>query len=141
MKALTMFLAGTTMAMAATALAGNGLYEIEVASQADQGMYDGRTIWQPEPLYPKLAMRRGLGGEVLVAYDVNENGKAENIRVLDASPKGFFNGATVRALENATFGVAYSDGAPATSHGVQKRFIYAIEYADGDKANYQVSVK
>jgi len=73
-----------------------------------------------------MALRRGLTGEVLVEYDINEQGKAENIVILDASPRGFFNNATVRTLENTTFARNYEQGETAVLSGVKKRFVYQI---------------
>lgn len=42
------------------------------------------------PVYPLLAKRRGIEGEVQVAFVVDQNGTVKNIEILSAIPQGFF---------------------------------------------------
>lgn len=116
--------------MAGGVQAGDAFYDIEVTGLSGLTMAPGKTVWQPEPVYPKMALRRGLAGEVLVSYDVNAQGKAENIRILESSPRGFFDNATVRLLENTTFSRGYDNGEAATVTGFTRRFIYDIVRED-----------
>jgi TonB family protein len=124
-------LASVLLFISGSALASSALYEVEVTGLQGLSLYEGATVWQPTPFYPRLALRRGLEGQVLVEYSINDQGKAENIRILAASPRGFFNNATIRALENARFGVAYSEGEPVRVDGVKKRFVYEIDRQAG----------
>jgi len=127
--------------VASTTLANNGMYEVDVTGLQGLSILEGTTVWQPVPLYPKLALRRAVEGKVLVQYDINTEGQAENIHVIEASPEGFFNNATVRALENATFGIAYQDGKAVAINGVKKRFVYRIEKdVNGSGARPVVSI-
>lgn len=134
MKMTRKLLLSTGLLMAAAAShAGSGMYEVEVSGLQGLNILEGSTVWQPEPLYPSLALRRGLEGEVLVEYSINASGKAENIRILDAAPRGFFNNATIGALESATFAPTYEEGQAVAVAGIKKRFIYRIEReADGE---------
>ena len=115
------------LVFAAAGAQASGLYEVEVTGLQGLKILEGSTVWQPQPYYPSMALRRGLEGEVLVQYNINAQGKAEAIRILDARPLGFFNNATVDALESAYFGVSYDQGQAVTVEGVKKRFIYKIE--------------
>lgn len=127
MKNITAMIVSASLLMGMSAVqAGDALYDIEVTGLQGMSINKGATVWQPEPVYPKMALRRGLTGEVLVEYDINEQGKAENIVILDASPRGFFNNATVRTLENTTFARNYEQGETAVLSGVKKRFVYQI---------------
>lgn len=131
---------GTTLGSTA-ALAHNGLYEVEVTGLQGLSILEGSTVWQPTPVYPSMALRRGLEGEVLVEYTINANGKAENIKILEASPRGFFNNATINALETASFGVAYQEGTAVNVQGVKKRFVYKIETDESGKSRAIASVE
>lgn len=134
-------LVSAVMMMAVSAGASSAFYEVDVRGLPGLDIHGGSTVWQPQPLYPRMALRRGLGGKVLVEYTINEQGKAENIVIVESSPRGFFDNATIRALENATFGVAYNEGKPEQVAGVKKRFIYTIERDSQDKPQLQVSVE
>ena len=123
-------------AAAATAQAYNGLYEVEVTGLQGLNILEGSTVWQPSPVYPSMALRRGLEGQVLVEYTISADGKAENIRILEASPRGFFNNVTINSLKHATFGVSYQDGVAVPVTGVKKRFIFRIE-EDSNRDNSQ----
>lgn len=127
MKTITaMIVSGSLLLGVSAAQAGDALYDIEVTGLQGMSINKGATVWQPEPVYPKMALRRGLTGKVLVEYDINDQGKAENIVILESSPRGFFNNATVRILEGTTFARSYDQGEAATLNGVKKRFVYEI---------------
>lgn len=127
MKLIKKLLASSLLLASTAALANSALYEVEVTGLQGLSIMKGSTVWQPKPLYPSLALRRGLEGEVLVEYSIDSTGKAVDIKILEASPRGFFDNSTVRALQNATFGVAYNGGEAIPVQGVKKRFIYQIE--------------
>lgn len=76
--------------------------------------------------YPQMALRHGVSGEVLVAYNINANGQAEDIDVIESHPKAYFVGSTVRALENSAFTASLHEDASAEQR-VQKRFIYVMD--------------
>ena len=60
-------------------------------------------VEQVAPEYPRGAERRDLEGDVTMAFEVNDAGKVENIRVVGESMPGVFNKAAVKALEKWTF--------------------------------------
>ena len=55
------------------------------------------------PEYPQAALRRDITGHVVVQFDVDANGKARNITIVDARPARIFNGAVRTALMRSTF--------------------------------------
>lgn len=61
------------------------------------------------PNYPEAALRRDITGHVVVQFDVDSNGKARNITIVDASPKRIFNGAVRTALMRSTFELSDND--------------------------------
>jgi TonB family protein len=142
MKLNQMLIAASLLFSSSLALASSGPYQVEVIGLQGLAINSGTTVWQPLPLYPRMALRHNMTGKVLVEYSVNEQGKAENIVILQSSGKGFFDRTTVRALENASFGIAYEEGQAVPVHGVKKRFVYAIERnGAGKQAGLQASVQ
>jgi len=82
------------------------------------------------PEYPQAALRRDISGHVVVRFDVNENGKAHNITIVNASPERIFNDAVRTALRRSTFTV--TDSNPSTSF---ERAYYFDQAAESDLAN------
>jgi protein TonB len=65
------------------------------------------------PDYPPRAAAAGVQGWVEVRFDVNATGVAENVRVLDAQPRGTFDAAALSAIRRARFTPARTaDGTP-----------------------------
>ena len=52
------------------------------------------------PQITDYAYRRGIEGWVVVVFTVGTNGRVTNIRIVDAEPKGLFEGATVESISN-----------------------------------------
>lgn len=79
-----------------------------------------------EAEYPRTALRRGLTGEVLVEYSVNEQGRAEDIRILDSGSR-VFESAAIRAVRESIYmPVVEQDGNPVKVSGVQRRFVFDL---------------
>ena len=65
---------------------------------------DLEIISHPQPEYPKAAVDRGVEGCVVVTFEVNANGLADQYQVLDSQPAGIFDQVTLVALNKAKFG-------------------------------------
>lgn len=52
------------------------------------------------PQITDYAYRRGIEGWVVVVFSVGTTGRVGNIRIVDADPKGLFEGATVESISN-----------------------------------------
>ncbi|MAT49891.1 MAG: hypothetical protein CMK32_01735 [Porticoccaceae bacterium] len=142
MKLANMFVLSYALLAASTAaLAGNAFYDVEVTGLKGLDIKSGETIFQPEPVYPKLALRRALTGEVLVQYSIDAQGKADNIVIVESSPRGFFDSATIRNLQAVTFGRSYEEGTAVPVHGLKKRFIYDIVRENEDSPDMRVSIR
>jgi protein TonB len=57
-----------------------------------------RPISRENPVYPQGALVQGVEGSVLVEFTVDEHGRVVAPRVLEATPPGVFDRATLRAL-------------------------------------------
>jgi protein TonB len=71
------------------------------------------------PVYPPGARRAGIEGTVTVELAVRPDGSVGEVRVIDASPAGVFEGAVLRALRQWRFGAAGGEGDPALRHARQ----------------------
>ena len=56
-----------------------------------------------EPEYPRGAFRKGQQGWVVVRLDVDVDGKTRNVKVIDAQPRGPFDGAARRTVRSWRF--------------------------------------
>ncbi|NBB78543.1 MAG: TonB family protein [Verrucomicrobia bacterium] len=72
--------------------------------------------------YPSKAKRRGITGVVKVEYVVDENGRVEQINIVD-SPDRSLSNATIEVLERARFQPAEKSGRP-----VKVRMRAAVPY-------------
>jgi len=58
------------------------------------------------PRYPKRALKKGIDGEVTLAFDISKYGRAENIKVVDSEPAGVFDDEAVDAMQYWAFSPA-----------------------------------
>jgi protein TonB len=54
-------------------------------------------------VYPARLKSEGVGGLVTVAYDVSDEGKVENLRVIRSEPPGLFDAAASQAVASWQF--------------------------------------
>lgn len=142
MKTITaIIVSGSLLLGISTAQAGGALDEIEVTGQQGASARKVATVWQPKPVYPKMALRRGLTGNVVVEYDINTEGRAENIVILESSPRGFFNNATVRIVKNSIFARSFDNGQATVASGIQRRYVYEIVRDEQNGEQLALSVR
>lgn len=98
--------AGQDGAVAAVSGAGNS------AVAADRNAIAHK---MPPPSYPKTAAEQRIVGKVVVRVDVDTEGRATDVRVLEASPSGVFDDATVAAAKQWTFEPAIRNGKAVAS--------------------------
>ena len=67
---------------------------------AEWGFLEEVVLEYPDIRYPDLALGLGVGGTVVVAFQVNEDGKPTQIRVLSA-PHPLLGGAAIDAISRA----------------------------------------
>jgi protein TonB len=82
-------------------------------------------IAQPSPDFPSKAKRRNVTeGAVTVEYTVDESGAVRDPRVLESSPKGLFDEATLDALRRWRYRPKLVDGEPVAS---RRRFTFRFQ--------------
>lgn len=84
------------------------------------------------PEYPQAALRRDISGYVVVRFNVDGSGKAQNISIVEANPARIFNGTVKIALKRSTFASSTDIDNPSTSF---ERTYHFIQSADNDLAN------
>lgn len=62
-----------------------------------------RILHKVEPPYPLRARRLQIEGQVVVQFVVNKQGSVQNLKVLSANPKGFFEKSVLNSLKKWTF--------------------------------------
>ncbi|WP_261866851.1 TonB family protein [Budvicia aquatica] len=58
-----------------------------------------KILKQVEPAYPKQAFDRRIEGEIKVMFDINEDGRIENVRIISATPPRMFERDVKLALK------------------------------------------
>ncbi|WP_434341338.1 TonB family protein [Motilimonas cestriensis] len=80
-----------------------------------------------EPMYPAKAKRRGKEGYVVVAYDISAEGKAINVRIIEAVPKRTFEKAVKKVMRRWRFKPLIVDGKAQIQTQQQQRFEFKLE--------------
>ena len=62
------------------------------------------------PMYPAKLKSEGVGGLVIVAYDVSAEGTVGNLRIVSSEPPGQFDAAALRAVASWQFKPQIRDG-------------------------------
>ena len=79
-----------------------------------------------EPTFPKEAAVKGLEGYVLLRFDINEEGKAENIEVLKAEPRNMFEKEAKNAVRKWRYAPRMVNGVAAKMVGKEVRFDFKL---------------
>lgn len=79
------------------------------------------------PQYPKSALRRGVEGHVLAEYAVTEEGRVEDVTIVESNPPGVFDRAATNALSQYQYLPAVKDGQLARAHGVRNRIQFELD--------------
>ena len=79
---------------------------------------DVQPVAMPSPQYPRDALRRRIEGEVVVAFAVTPEGHPEDIRILDAAPRGAFEREALEAVREWRF-EPVPGGVPRVRHIIE----------------------
>lgn len=80
------------------------------------------------PAYPGRALRKGIEGYVDLMFDVTASGKTENIRVLYADPKGYFESASIKTLKKWKYKPAMDDGVAIAQKNRTTRIKFELDH-------------
>lgn len=79
------------------------------------------------PQYPRSALSRGIEGYCTVEYTVTKNGSVRDPVVVDASPEGIFDRASIQAALKFKYKPRVIDGEPVDVPGVRNKFTYTLQ--------------
>lgn len=87
------------------AMMGSTVSSAALAGDTRDAQQDVALIRDVQPAFPESALRRMTDGYVVVQFDVSDNGKAHNIRIVDSQPEHTFDGAVATAIRRSHFNV------------------------------------
>jgi protein TonB len=85
-----------------------------------------KTVKMVEPAYPKLAIRSGTEGYVVLSYNLDANGQPVDIKVLEEHPKRVFTHSAKRALKASRFVMTDAQGTNYAVEGLLQRYDFAF---------------
>lgn len=80
-----------------------------------------------QPDYPRRALLNGVSGHVLVSLSVSAQGLVTDVRVLDATPSGWFESAARAAALKFRYKPRIIDGQAVAVEDVLYRFAFELE--------------
>ncbi|MCE0492513.1 energy transducer TonB [Vibrio salinus] len=83
-------------------------------------------VYRVEPNYPTRALRRNIEGYVIVQFDINEEGRPFNVRVIESKPKNIFNREALRAVKRWKYQPSIDNGQPSVVKGQQTKVEFRI---------------
>lgn len=85
-----------------------------------------RAVFKAIPKYPREAVFQRIEGEVIVNFDIDENGTVNNLSVLDAKPPEIFNESALEAAAQFKYLPKYVDGKPVRVENVRNRLRFTL---------------
>jgi periplasmic protein TonB len=86
-----------------------------------------------QPNVPEIAWKNKINGWVLVAFTVNTKGFVENVRVLDAQPRGVFEENVIASVKNWVYSPADFGGKKVKAQLTQKIELFYKDYPNNNK--------
>lgn len=86
-----------------------------------------------QPNIPEIAWKNKINGWVLVAFTVNAKGFVENVRVLDAQPRGVFEENVIASVKHWVYSPADFGGRKVKAQLTQKIELYYKDYPNNNK--------
>lgn len=80
-------------------------------------------------VYPEAQKNAEIQGWVLVAYDVDQTGEVNNVRVADSYPKGVFDQAAIEFVRTWRFQPQKRAGTPEAVPNMQSRISFTLDHA------------
>jgi periplasmic protein TonB len=87
---------------------GKGAVNLGGSGQDARGFVEVVPFNTRDPNVPEVAWQNKINGWVLVAFTVTPRGNTQDIRVLDANPRGVFEESVIAAVEDWQYNVDFS---------------------------------
>ena len=87
----------------------------------------GTPIARIEPIYPEEARRKCIEGYVDLEFDVGEDGRPKNIKVLYAYPPEIFDQAAISNVKQWCYRPSKLGGAGLPQFNRQSRYVFELE--------------
>ncbi len=87
---------------------------------------DALAIVRVLPRYPSRALSRGIEGWVLLEFAIDPLGRATQMAVIDAEPKGVFDRAALTAVAKWKYRPMVENGKAVTRNGVRQLISFRI---------------
>lgn len=84
-------------------------------------------IYRVPPQYPRHALLNRVEGWVIVEFTIDTQGRVKSPRVVDASPKGVFEGAALNAVKRFRFKPRTLGGTPIEVQGIRNRIRFSLK--------------
>lgn len=104
---------------------------LDALVEGDAGSLPTRVRWErgPRPVYPGVAMARGMSGVVTLRCLVNATGEHSNCAIESEHPAGQgFGQASLRAMEDARLMITDENGAAAEGSG-SRSIVFAMKFS------------
>ncbi|GLR72044.1 energy transducer TonB [Agaribacter marinus] len=90
------------------------------------GATDLRPLVRANPTYPVNAARDGIEGFVVMSFNITATGNVEDIKIVNAEPKGIFERAARRALLKWKYQPQMNAGKPTPVSGLQVKLEFNL---------------
>ncbi len=85
------------------------------------------------PVYPRKAIDREIEGQVIVQFDIDQQGNVINPRVVSSQPSRIFDSAVLRALKQSKYRPMEIEGQPIKVKNVTETFSFKLFESSADK--------
>ena len=86
-------------------------------STVPDGENDEKLIRMDPPVYPELYRYLDMEGYVVVEFDLTEDGRVENAKVIEDKPEGIFRAAALKAIRSSVYKPRFENGVPVRVEG------------------------
>jgi len=76
-----------------------GIESMDVPTTGITGDVMAMPLYRVQPRYPRKALRLGKQGYVILSFDINEEGRVVNVKIVKAEPRRLFEKEAERALK------------------------------------------
>ena len=80
-----------------------------------------------QPIYPQIALRNGIEGYVIMAFDITREGRVKNMTVVEAQPQGIFESAATKALSQFRYKQRMLDGQAVERQNARFQFTFSLD--------------